>query len=88
MLELAEVARTKASSLLVWPSGWQEHQVSPIRDIADILNEDLPGFPEANKNGVLKYIMVGSSPDILLPLYHLLQQLNCHYAILIAGTLP
>jgi hypothetical protein len=87
MLEVAEVARTKASSLLVWPSEWQEHQVSPIQDIADILNEDLSGSLEANKNVVLKYIMVGSSPDILLPLYHSLNQLNRHYAILIVGTL-
>jgi hypothetical protein len=87
MLEVVEVARTKASSLLVWPSGWQEHQVSPTQDITDILNEDIIGFPEVNKDGVLKYIMVGSSFDNLLTLYHLLKQLNCHYAILIAGTL-
>jgi hypothetical protein len=47
---VAKVARTRASSPVAWPSEWQEHQVSPVQDVADIQNEDLPDLPKANKN--------------------------------------
>jgi len=54
------VARTRASSLPAWPSGWQEHRVSPAQDMADILNEVFPDFPQSIQDGALKYTAMTS----------------------------